>query len=221
MAALEKEEGGSVSDSSSDGESSSSSDSSSFGKGVQQDKKLNKNKRPKSKAKASAAPASKRAKTEEPKKSQKAAEKEEAKFESAMAGHQKVMELLTEIAPNMIWRSLVRSVEVERRLTKASSTLDELNKLESNTSITDHQGQRVGNLKSKLSDQVEWITAMKDLSKLIRGSEADQLAKGIYATSTLELFSTCAGHLFKDLDTLGDMLHVMAKKIFEALVATL
>ena len=217
MAALDKEDAGSASDPSSDGESSSSSESSSFGKGIKQEKAAAK-KRPKSKAKAASVPAAKKAKTEDSKKSQKAAEKEEAKFESAMAGYQKVLELLNEIGPDMIWRSLVRTVEVERRLSKATSTLDEVQKLEGGYNITDDQLQRVTSLREKLSEQVEWITAMKDLSKLIRGSEPDHLAKAVYETSLLEQFSGCAGHLFKHLDTLADMMHVMAKKICEALV---
>ena len=218
MTALNKEVNGSESEEASDSGSSSSSESSSFGMQTNTKGGAGAKKRPKSKAKAaSSAPAKKqKVPDREDKKAQKAIEKEEAKFEAVLTSHKKVSDLLSEVKPHMVWKSLVRSAEVDRRLSKAAVTMEELQKIQSNPKLPEDQAKRANDLEMVISDQIDWVKGMRDLCKLIRTSDPEALATIIYDTTLLDLLSHCAGHLFKELDTLGDMVYALAKKLFEA-----
>lgn len=218
--ALENEAGsGSDSDSS---DSSGSSSSSSFGQMCDESDTKGK-KRAKSKAKS--APAKKAKVDESQKVSQKplqgakrkgAAEKDQARFEVVFSGHEKCAALLDEVTPASIWRSLVRSIEVERRLSKASTTVLDLQQLQSNSNLEDDQIIRSRNLEKCIAENVQWITAMKDAAKSVRTLEPLELSKELSGSNFSQLFAKCATQLFADATTLLDMLHTMAKKLFDA-----
>eukprot|EP00438_Fugacium_kawagutii_P017976 Skav223036 [mRNA] locus=scaffold5:144660:156894:- [translate_table: standard] len=221
-AALENEEqsGGSDSDSSA---SSSSSSSSSFGQ-MNDDSDVKGKRKAKSKAKAAA---TKKAKVEEKEKGalksavaapkKKASlEKEQARFEVIFTGHEKTGSLLDEVSPASIWRSLVRSIEIERRLSKASTAVTDLQQLQANTKLEDDQIIRARNLEKGIAENVQWITAMKDAAKTVRTLEALQLSNEVSGENLPKLFAKCATQLCGDVTTLSDMVHSMAKKLFEA-----
>lgn len=224
MNALKKQEEENESDSgsdSSDGSSSSKSSSSSFAKGCPgADGKPAAKKRAKAKAKA---PAAKKTKVDDDKKNKKMEnqkEKENARFRALMLTHKKTQDLLGEVAPYMVWRSLVRSAEVDRRLTKANSSIEEMQKVQANSKMSEEQVQEAKHLEENLTKSVSWVGAMRDLSRMLRTMDGEALSKELYSSSTSSglagLVGKCTCQLFEELDTVGDMVHTMAKKLFEA-----
>lgn len=222
--ALEEENESGCDSDSSEG-SGSSSDSSSFAKQIHDegDSKAaaasGAKRKAKSKAKPSQlAPPTKKIKAEDSQKGQatRKTEKEQARFEVSMVTYQKASEVLREVTPSAIWRSLVRSVEIERRVSKAYGIIDELSRMQSNMKLEDDQVIRSRNLENELGQLVAWINALKEASRIVRTSEAKQLSEEIKGQNFVNLFKKCANELFADTTTLSDMVHVICKKLFEA-----
>lgn len=202
--ALEK---GNASDSDSDSSSGSSgsSSSSSFGKKLCEDEDGKAKKKPKVKAKPAA-------KAKDPKvKADKVVDevkKLTPRFDAAM-------NLLQEIQPETVWRSLVRSVEVDRRLSKSGQTLEELKAATCNSKLPEDQVKELERMQENLFTKIEWITAMKELSRIVRTSDGPTLSKHVYGSEVLTLFGDAGCQLFDDKNCLADIVHTFAKKIFE------
>lgn len=147
----------------------------------------------------------------------KGAVKEAARIASTLATHGKVAELLGEVTPNMIWRSTVRAAELERRMSKATSAREDLQKLmgkELDAEIINN----VKTLDESLEDVMVTATSIKEISRIARQSNPESLAKAISLEGEfVENFGKCSHLLLKDFATLGEVLHAMAKKLVEAL----
>lgn len=212
------------SESASSDDSSSSSDSS-FAKACDQEDADMKKPGSKAKAKAKAKSSAKKQKTEEknggkPLKQSASKEKEVlAKLAASVMTHVKTADLLREISCESIWRSTIRSAELERRLTKGNSTISELETLMAHVKFPELEASQQDDAKKvviEIKDLVFWQSAMKECSRSIRNKDAAALAADITDTAELvEQFAKCAPILFKDISTLADMMHQLAKKLIE------
>lgn len=208
------------SDSESSDSSKSSSDSSSFAKNeeIEADKK-GKRKAAKAKPKAGAA---KKAKVEDPPKNtgprrKDTSQKEQERFQNAYNNHEKTDQLLSEVTPSSMWRSLVRAVEIERRMEKASLAISDLQKMQANSmKLEDDQIIRCSNLEKKIAESMRWIQALKESVRIVKTFEPDELAKVVADSSLKALLNKCSVELLADEVTLSDMVHTIAKKLFDA-----
>lgn len=218
MKALEDDNGGSDSENSSSSGSGSSSDSSSFGKGGQGDDTKQK-KKPKSKAKANAKGKAKSQAAPSnavSKQKQKETEKAEAHIANTIATHQKTKDLLQELNPSAVWRSMVRTVELERRLSKASCATDELEAL-LNQEHAEPRREEISNLSKEISSLASVLGGVKAIAVMARQAEPQALSQEIQeGTEFLRHLASCSKTLFADRVTTADIVHVIAKKLAEA-----
>lgn len=209
-------ENGSDSDHSSD---SSNSSSSSFGcQSQDEEEKPRKKKKKKQPAKAKAAPKDMAKPKAQPRKTEKAKDRLEkeksnkalAKEASILDGAAKLLTLLGELTCPAIWRSTVRSTEVDRRIGRATPTCSEIENV-----LTEIQGEDVEARKGKLLEIRNRLNKeLKDLCKIIRNSSAEELIEEVSAAGTIKHhFEACWASVFDADGTLAEMVRMISKNI--------
>ena len=224
QAAANDSENGSDSD---DSSGSSSSSSSSFGC-QSEDEEERARKKKKLPAKAKAAPKDNaKAKAQPRKTTEKAKDKLEkdrsnkalAKEASILDGGAKLLTLLGELTCPAIWRSAVRSTEVDRRVGRVTPTCSEIEDV-----LTEMQGEDVEARKGKLMQMRETlnkellrVTGLKDLCKTIRNSSAEELIEEVSTSGAIKHhFEACWASVFDADGTLTEMVQMISKKIADA-----
>ena len=213
-------ENGSDSDHSSD---SSNSSSSNFGC-QSQDEEEKPRKKKKQPAKAKAAPKDMAKPKAQPRKTEKAKDRLEkeksnkalAKEASILDGAAKLLTLVEELTCPAIWRSAVRSTEVDRRIGRATPTCSEIENV-----LTEIQGEDVEARKGKLLEirnglnkELLRVTGLKDLCKIIRNSSAEELIEEVSTAGTIKRhFEACWASVFDADGTLAEMVQMISKKI--------
>ena len=208
-------ENGSDSDRSSD---SSNSSSSSFGCQSQDEEEKPRKKKKKQPAKAKAAPKDMAKPKAQPRKTEKAKDRLEkeksnkalAKEASILDGAAKLLTLLEELTCPAIWRSAVRSTEVDRRIGRATPTCSEIENV-----LTEIQGEDVEARKGKLLEIRNRLNKeLKDLCKIIRNSSAEELIEEVSAAGTIKHhFEACWASVFDADGTLAEMVRMISKNI--------
>ena len=208
-------ENGSDSDHSSD---SSNSSSSSFGCQSQDEAEKPRKKKKKQPAKAKAAPKDMAKPKAQPRKTEKAKDRLEkeksnkalAKEASILDGAAKLLTLLEELTCPAIWRSAVRSTEVDRRIGRATPTCSEIENV-----LTEIQGEDVEARKGKLLEIRNGLNKeLKDLCKIIRNSSAEELIEEVSAAGTIKHhFEACWASVFDADGTLAEMVRMISKNI--------
>lgn len=215
-------EAASESDAESTSSSTSSSSMSSFAKNKPEQKNEKDVKKPKGKAKSSAKkakvePSDKQPVKQTSEKQPAKVAKEISKLEAALQTHQKSYDLLAEVTPDSIWRSVVRTAELERRMGKASTTMVELKQLITDSKFEQLAGEKQDQAKkldAEFAELLDWIAAMKESSRIIRTTEPLALSKDISETGQLSTqLAKCSDVLVKNVSTLSDMVHQIAKKL--------
>ena len=149
-------------------------------------------------------------------KAEKGKKKEEERLGNVIATHEKTLGLLQELTPNAVWRSLVRTVEVDRRLTKAAAALDELSSL-SNPETPEPFKEQISTLETNLSKSIALAHALKATCSFVRTTVPAEMSKEVLDGKELVAsIQKCCTSLLSDSATTGDMLHSIAKKLFEA-----
>jgi len=208
-------ENGSGSDHSSD---SSNSSSSSFGCQSQDEEEKPRKKKKKQPAKAKAAPKDMAKPKAQPRKTEKAKDRLEkeksnkalAKEASILDGAAKLLTLLEDLTCPAIWRSAVRSTEVDRRIGRATPTCSEIENV-----LTEIQGEDVEARKGKLLEIRNRLNKkLKDLCKIIRNSSAEELIEEVSAAGTIKHhFEACWASVFDADGTLAEMVRMISKNI--------
>ncbi|CAJ1413369.1 unnamed protein product [Effrenium voratum] len=136
-----------------------------------------------------------------------------------IANGRKQFEALAEMTPSVVWKSVIRTSELERRLGKGQSMQDELDALQANRSLEDSVKKEADDVQTKLYGQCVEKAALKDFCRALRQSSASALAEEVcFGENNLrELFTRCALPLFQDTSTLMDMIAVAAKRLMDAL----
>ena len=143
-------------------------------------------------------------------------EKETSRLAASLASHQKTLELISDISPSSIWRSVVRSAEIDRRMSKVSVAKEDLCKIRASGKLSEQQEQQVVELEGKMEQKLALVLAMKETARLVRSLPSPELAKDICeGTQLLGHISKCAGELLADHPTISDVVHAVAKKLFE------
>ena len=164
--------------------------------------------RPKVKAKASAASG----KEEKLTRAQKA---KQDRADRCYSTATKAFTAIKEISTDMVWRSVIRTGEVERRVQKCYQAHAEL---EAQVA----EGQFAGNAEvaavcEEMPKRALLLTQTKDLCKGIRGSTPDSMAKDVATCGEVStLFLTVFGSVVSDIPSTNDMLQTVAKKLHAA-----
>eukprot|EP00913_Durusdinium_trenchii_P028031 g26280.t1 len=154
--------------------------------------------RPKVKAKASAASG----KEEKLTRAQKA---KQDRADRCYSTATKAFTAIKEISTDMVWRSVIRTGEVERRVQKCYQAHAEL---EAQVA----EGQFAGNAEvaavcEEMPKRALLLTQTKDLCKGIRGSTPDSMAKDVATCGEVStLFLTVFGSVVSDIPSTNDML---------------
>lgn len=188
-------------------------------------------KKPKSKAKASgkgkrkAEPADS-GPEDEVSKAPKITEKQKALAEKAAKATERIevtlttaaktKELLAELTPEAIWKSLIRSNEFDRRLAKASGAEVNLQKVQANEKAGQTQRDRANQLQDDITSMVSNLQAMKDVCMLIRGEPSELAEEVAHGTDLFEKVKRCEKFLLSDFTVVIDMGLALAKKLLEA-----
>ncbi|CAJ1437080.1 unnamed protein product [Effrenium voratum] len=210
------------SDSSTDDSSASDNDSSksSFG-GRLRDSPVQKKKRRAAKAAAkpngaapSATPGSKRRRGG----SSAAESKKAANRESLISQAQKLLESLKELSPDVVWRSVIRAAELDRRLTKVPSLLDELDVLAGDMDAPEDMKAQAGELHVAISKKSEEVTGVKELSRILRFMPLADLAADLDKPDgqLLKALEACVDSLLQCPVALPDIIQFIAKKLVDA-----
>ena len=206
---------------SSSSSSDSDSESSSFAKQECQGKQSGK--RPKGKAKANA---KKKAKSDtssaalkNERSKQKESDKEVCRITSVISTQEKVLNLSTELNPSAVWKSSIRTVELERRLSKATVAIDELQSVQGNPHVSEDVAGKLSSVLEQLTNLSKVYGSLKALCLLIRQADPETLSKDVLEDGQIpNHVSRCSEVLLGDTTTFGDMVHQICKKLCEVTV---
>ena len=201
-----------------DSDSDSSSDSSSFVK-KQKDSEpedakdgQNQKRMPKKAAKAQPAPKRRRSMKGPPSEKEK-----DDRMAQTLASHGKTADLIVELKPGDIWRSVARAAEVDRRMSKVATAQEDLLKLQASGKMSDSERKQADDLEAKMKQASDFVLAMKEVSRIVKSKPTEDLAKDVKeGLELLPHLGKCAGRLLPDIPTIGDIVHCLAKKLFEA-----
>lgn len=148
-------------------------------------------------------------------KSQAAAAKEASVLDSGP----KAVSLLQELAvPSVMWRSVVRVTEVDRRLGKADSLCSEIEEIccTIDGDGVEERKTRLLDLKKKLENERKHVSALRDLCKRIRNFSSEEAADEVAKIGSIKYeFSVCYKSLLESEGTLVEMIQSVAKKIID------
>lgn len=141
------------------------------------------------------------------------------RFENQLAEKRKVLQALTELTPEAIWRSLVRATELDRRLGRAGTSQTDLDKILASSHASAQQKNAALTLKEDIEKASASAGAMKEVAKMSRSKSHQEIANVICCGVRSEFYQqleACAPFLFQDAPTVMDMVQVIAKKLLDA-----
>lgn len=131
-----------------------------------------------------------------------------------LAAAEKAFKAVGEVSPDMVWRSVVRTGEMERRIQQCGKALTDLEKEVSDGNLKDDP--LVTDLIEHMPHQMEAMSDLKDMCRDLRGCTHEHLVKEIVTGegTILDTLAHMFGGLFNsDWKTLGDMINMIAKKL--------
>ena len=141
------------------------------------------------------------------------------KAERTLAAAQKAYKSLEEISVDMLWRSVIRVGEVERRLQKSSALQSELEALLPTGVFDQVSLETVKGLLETMGPHRTLMSDVKDLCREIRTLSSEDMAKAVaYGEGELVgLFRKCFYGILtnRDQGTVIDMLCTLAKRLHE------
>lgn len=164
--------------------------------------------------KAAAKPASKKqspaAQSEKTKKGAKAA----SGTPDVIGIGQKHLDSLAELTPHVVFKSLVRSAEVDRRLGKSAAILRDLG-----SKIPEDRAdlvQEAESLTLRIQTATDEIAATKEVARLARQSSPKELAEQVCSGKELkEAIKTSSAMLLADRNVTRDLAQQIAKKLVD------
>ena len=147
------------------------------------------------------------------------ADKAASRVKTQLLSLNKMLQSLSELTPEAMWRSLIRSVELDRRLTKAASAGADSHKVTASSQATEEQKVEAARLSEEIVKASETATALKEVAKCIRGLSADELARDLRLGSAGSVFyknlKLCSHRLLPDAPTTMDMIQNVGKKLLD------
>lgn len=139
------------------------------------------------------------------------------RIDTSLANHQKTLQQLTELTGEAVWKSLIRGTELDRRLTKATAALGDLQKIRATDKIEKAQEDRATQLEDSMAAASKQASALKEACRLLRGSEPATLATEIHQGSELWAHvEVCGEKLISQPNILMDMIAFSARKLVDA-----
>ena len=148
-------------------------------------------------------------------KAAKAAKAEEAKITSLIENASKLVTLLDELTCVAIWRSAVRTTEVDRRLGRVPGICADCEDALKGD-LQEEVKDKISHLHSTLQKECDRVSALKDLCKFIRGSSAEEVIQDVSSSGTiLHYFGMCWESVIAAEPTMIEMIQFVAKKLLE------
>ena len=219
------DEKGSDDDGSSSNSDSSDSEASSFGCASEKPSPKKAPKRGGAKAKAKTASAPARRNSRGGGNVKKTGTSEVEKFKAALDGASKFQQLLAELKPDTMWRSCVRTHEVDRRLSRETSVVTTLQFAMEAGEVSQEDKDKGQVLVNDIQYQCHYIRNMKELCRTVRSMKVEELLGEISPSggATSQLISLISANDFAvsralalQVGTLADILSFVAKKLVEA-----
>lgn len=141
------------------------------------------------------------------------------RIEAQLVTSQKVLQSVTELTPDSVWRSLIRQNELERRLSRASSSAAELEKVMANSNASEEQKSRSNQMKAEIERRARWAGSLKEVARTVRSKTAIELANIITCGKKSEFFqhlSNCATFIYGDMSVMMDIMQNVSKKLLDA-----
>ena len=149
---------------------------------------------------------------------QSAAVKATERIDNQLNSADKVLLSLTELTADSLWRSMIRTNELDRRMGRATSAKAEVQKVMTHAAATEQQKTRAEKLHSDIEVAANIAAAMKEVNRLIRGSQPLDLAKQLKSGEESDLYKSlqgCAVQLMKELSVVIDIITTIAKKLVD------
>lgn len=149
-----------------------------------------------------------------------AAAKATERIEAQLASARKVLQSLTELTPESLWRSLVRTNELDRRLGRAVSVTSDMQKVAAHAHATPDQKATAEKIEQQVKEASTVASAMKELCRWIRQTPLADivtgLRKGCFDCELWTHLHICHKHLFKDWSIVVDIVITLAKKLLDS-----
>lgn len=137
---------------------------------------------------------------------------------ASLTQHEKTLQSLNEITAEAVWKSLIRATELERRVTRATSATGDLQKIPAMPAATADQKTKADDLAQEIRLVSRNVSAMKELSRVIRSLTPPDMEREIQRCNHSELathLDSCRDLLVKDGAVLMDLVTTIAKKLLE------
>lgn len=135
--------------------------------------------------------------------------------DTLLTNSQKSLDLVLELTPNVLWKSLVRANELDRRLGKVQAAEREMQKLMANDRANQEQKERAQKLQSEILAAAEVVSSMKQLFLQIRSTDTSLEQEMVSGQDLTINLAKCSDKLFADAATTMDVIHVMAKRLID------
>ena len=136
------------------------------------------------------------------------AEKKKQAEEALLQQGEKHLQMLQELRPEVLWRSLVRTSEITRRLGKSPA-------LEAELQATG--AEQAAKIAENISSLTTTLASMQEVMKAVRQGDNDQVAAEVKEGMELKgHVKACIRSLFEDESVLVQMIQCIAKKVLEA-----
>ena len=152
-----------------------------------------------------------------PKKESRASKAKQDKADKALATAKKAHASLREISLDMLWRSVIRSGEIERRIQKSQVAEKDLQAVRADGYFLGED--TVTTMVEEMGPFRETVTQAHHLCRDLRGFTTDKLAQDLrqdgdsIAKPFLQVFPHCFSP--DDLSTINDMLLHLGKKMWD------
>lgn len=147
------------------------------------------------------------------------ARKAAADLEKAIEGAEKFLGSLRELQVHTLWKSCIRASEIDRRLSRESSVVSNLDSSMSVDQCPEDLRQKAQNLMNDIQQEAKTVLNLKEFCKELRSCQ--DLTKQVNSEggTLCELLSAdnfaVGKRVTADMATLADMLTFAAKKIIE------
>ena len=138
-------------------------------------------------------------------------------YASAFDAGEKLIALLQELTCPALWRSQVRTTEVDRRLGRVTPVSSEIQDAAAVVEKDPEAQEKLIKLSQKLDEEHQRVTALKEFCRTIRSSSSEEMVTEVTSVGALlHHFGCCWKCLYQSEGSLQEMVLMVAKKLLDA-----
>ena len=139
-----------------------------------------------------------------------------ASYAAALDGGDKLISLLEELTCPVLWRSQVRTTEVDRRLGRVTPVMSEMQDAAALTEKDPDAQAKLMKQCQKLDEEHKRVTALKEFCRTIRSASCEEMATEVTNVgSLLHHFDSCWKCLYQSEGSLQEMIVMIGKKLLD------